>query len=202
MAVSPAGPSASSTPALPALLERGVRAAAWSPGADVVRHDGIHCHVDDGVALLRGASGVHWNKPVHVSGAFALRLVAFEEIAQDEAQAIFGTRIARVEHLGAYACRPIKGTAGSPSEHATGNAIDVAAFVLRDRRRISVQRDFVVAGLEPTTPAGRFLRALTERLRDQRVFGTILTPDYDRNHRNHFHLDGHRWFWDWPVAAS
>ncbi|MEA2700143.1 MAG: hypothetical protein QOI66_4414 [Myxococcales bacterium] len=202
MAEAPSAPSVPSTPALPELLKQGARAEAWSPGADVVRHDGIRCQVDDGVALFRGASGVRWNKPVHVNGAFALRLVAFEEIAQDEAQAILGTRIASIEHLGAYACRPIKGTAGSPSEHATGNAIDVAAFVLRDKRRIAVQRDFVAAGAEPTTPGGRFLRALTERLSAQRVFGTVLTPDYDRNHRNHFHLDGHRWFWDWPGAAS
>ena len=35
-----------------------------------------------------------------------------------------------------------------------------------------------------------FLRRLTRRLYDEKVFSVVLTPSYDRHHKNHLHLDG------------
>ncbi|MCV0381889.1 MAG: extensin family protein [Erythrobacter sp.] len=99
------------------------------------------------------------------------------------AQEIFGSEIARIEHLGAYSCRRLYGReSGGWSEHATGNAIDIAGFVLEDGTRISVLGDW-----EDEGDKGRFLH----RVRDGacRAFSTVLSPDYNAAHADHFHLD-------------
>lgn len=103
---------------------------------------------------------------------------------QPAAEELLGTRVARVEHFGAYSCRRLYGRDEGPwSEHATGNALDVAAFVLADGRRITVLQGWRADESEEAT----FLR----RARDEacRVFGTVLSPDYNAAHADHFHLD-------------
>ncbi len=102
---------------------------------------------------------------------------------QPAAQSLLGSPIERIEHLGAYNCRRIGGgETGRWSEHATGNAIDIAAFVLEDGQRISVLRDW-----NDGSDKAAFLR----RARDEacQAFGTVLSPDYNAAHRDHFHLD-------------
>lgn len=99
------------------------------------------------------------------------------------AQELLGSQVARIEHSGAFSCRRLYGRAeGSWSEHATGNAIDIAAFVLADGRRVSVLGDWKSTGAEA---------AFLHRVRDQgcNVFGTVLSPDYNAAHRDHLHLD-------------
>lgn len=96
---------------------------------------------------------------------------------------IFGQPIQRIEHLGAYSCRRLYGRDEGPwSEHATGNAIDIAAFVLRDGTRISVLADW----------SGEHKKAqFLQEARDAacRSFGTVLSPDYNKAHADHLHLD-------------
>ncbi|BBC72686.1 extensin [Altererythrobacter sp. B11] len=99
------------------------------------------------------------------------------------AREILGSPVARIEHFGAYSCRRIYGRdSGAWSEHATGNAIDIAAFVLEDGRRISVVGDWDGEGEDA---------AFLHRVRDGAcdVFGTVLSPDYNAAHADHFHLD-------------
>ena len=99
------------------------------------------------------------------------------------AEDILGSPLRRIEHLGIYSCRRIYGgSTGNWSEHATGNAIDIAAFVLEDGRRISVR-----AGWDDAGDEGRFLHAARDAACD--VFGTVLSPDYNDAHADHFHLD-------------
>lgn len=108
---------------------------------------------------------------------------------QPAAQRHFGQRVARVEHLGTYACRNVYGRAdGRRSEHATANAIDLAAFVLADGTRIGVLTDWEQKGANGAD--GRKAAFLRE-LRDGacRFFDVVLGPDYNEAHRNHFHLD-------------
>jgi len=95
----------------------------------------------------------------------------------------FRSSLAGIEHYGTYSCRRLYGRDHGPwSEHATGNAIDIAAFVLADGRRIAVQDDWTDTGEE-----GRFLH----KVRDEacEIFGTVLSPDYNAAHRDHFHFD-------------
>ncbi|WP_232308116.1 extensin family protein [Tsuneonella dongtanensis] len=99
------------------------------------------------------------------------------------AQEELGAPLASIEHYGAYSCRRMYSRDDAPwSEHATGNAIDVAAFVLEDGRRITVLRDW-----DGDDAEARFLR----RVRDGACgpFGTVLGPEYNAAHRDHFHFD-------------
>lgn len=102
---------------------------------------------------------------------------------QPAAAAILGSPVERIEHFGAYSCRRVNGAEqGAWSEHATGNALDIATFVLADGRRISVLRDW---------RSGSGEAAFLHRARDEacRVFGTVLSPDYNAAHADHLHLD-------------
>ncbi|GGC01827.1 hypothetical protein GCM10011494_20410 [Novosphingobium endophyticum] len=98
------------------------------------------------------------------------------------AEQILGSRLVRIETFGSYSCRNIAGT-NRRSGHASANAIDVSAFVLADGRRISV-----LGGWNGGTPAERrFLRIVHESACKR--FGTVLGPDYNSAHDNHFHLE-------------
>lgn len=99
------------------------------------------------------------------------------------ARHILGSELARIEHLGAFSCRRMYGGAEGPwSEHATANAIDIAAFVLEDGRRISVLKDW--DGMEAEK---RFLRTVRDGACGS--FATVLSPEYNAAHADHFHLD-------------
>ncbi|WP_156841526.1 extensin family protein [Novosphingobium aquimarinum] len=98
------------------------------------------------------------------------------------ARQILGSPLARIETMGSYSCRTVAGTSRL-SGHAKANAIDVAAFVLADGRRISVLDDWS----NGTSDERRFLR-IVHRSACKR-FGTTLGPEYNAAHRNHFHLE-------------
>lgn len=104
---------------------------------------------------------------------------------QPTARAMFGQPVARIEHLGSYACRPIRNDTRI-STHATADAVDVAAFVLQGGRRISVARDWGREGSEAA-----FLRAI--RNGGCRYFGAVLGPDYNALHADHFHMQATGW---------
>lgn len=98
---------------------------------------------------------------------------------------ILGSEVVRVESFGTYACRGVVGTGRSTrlSEHAVSNAVDIAAFRLADGRRIAV-----LGGWTSGDPAVRqFLRAVHGS--GCKRFRTVLGPDYNAAHANHFHMD-------------
>ncbi|HTH28942.1 MAG TPA: extensin family protein [Sphingobium sp.] len=101
------------------------------------------------------------------------------------ARLYLGAEVVRIETFGTYACRNIVGNpnmAGKRSEHAHGNAIDVSGFVLSDGRRITVQDDWSQSGA-----IRQFLR--TVHASACKRFSTVLGPDYNAAHYNHFHFD-------------
>lgn len=97
------------------------------------------------------------------------------------ARAYFGVELVRIDTFGTYNCRVIAGS-GQLSEHARANAIDIAAFLLADGRRISVQN-----GWSGDAVSQAFLR----RVRDSacKRFRTVLSPDYNEAHHDHLHFD-------------
>ena len=99
------------------------------------------------------------------------------------AREILGSPLVRIETMGSYSCRNILGT-NRRSAHATGNAIDVSGFVLSDGRRIDLKTDW-----DGGTPAEREFLRVVHRSACKR-FGTVLGPDYNAAHRDHFHLEG------------
>ena len=71
---------------------------------------------------------------------------------------------------------------GDFSEHATADAIDIAAFVMADGYSVSVLKDWTGEDKD-----SRFLRDVRDGACG--LFSTVLSPDYNAAHRDHFHLD-------------
>ncbi len=93
-----------------------------------------------------------------------------------------GSGLARIETMGSYSCRNVAGTSRR-SGHARAEAIDIGAFVLEDGRRISVLSDWNGG----TKEERQFLRRIHESACKR--FGTVLGPDYNAAHRDHFHVE-------------
>jgi hypothetical protein len=73
-----------------------------------------------------------------VSCPLATTLSGWARFGVDRAaRQILGSPLLRIETMGTYSCRTVAGTARL-SAHATANAIDIAAFLLADGRRVSV----------------------------------------------------------------
>ena len=63
---------------------------------------------------------------------------------QPAAIAWFGAPVVALKQISSYSCRPRNNEAGERlSEHAFGNAIDIAAFTLADGRTITVKSDWL-----------------------------------------------------------
>ena len=97
------------------------------------------------------------------------------------ARQILGSPLVRIETMGSYSCRNVAGS-GRLSAHARAEAIDVSAFVLADGRRISVLNDWNGGSAEK-----KFLRVIHDSACKR--FGTVLGPNYNAAHHNHFHLE-------------
>lgn len=107
------------------------------------------------------------------------------EAVQPAAKQAFGVRVARLESFGSYSCRNVKGRpqmAGTRSEHATANAVDISAFVLTDGRRITIE-----SGWNGSDKERRFLRSI--RGAACKRFQTVLSPDFNSAHSDHLHFD-------------
>jgi hypothetical protein len=83
--------------------------------------------------------------------------------------------------MGTTNCRRIAG-GSRMSEHATGNAYDIAAFRLASGRRVSL-----IDGWAGKADEQAFLREVRNGACD--IFATTLSPDFNTAHRDHFHLD-------------
>jgi hypothetical protein len=98
------------------------------------------------------------------------------------ARQVLGSPLVRIETMGSYSCRNVAGS-GRRSAHATANAIDVAAFVLADGRRISLTGQW-----DKGNARERQFLSLVHQSACKR-FGTVLGPAYNAAHRDHFHLE-------------
>jgi hypothetical protein len=93
-----------------------------------------------------------------------------------------GGGVANLRVVASYACRTRNSQSGARlSEHARGNAIDIAGIGLANGSELSVLRDW---------NSGRGGRILREAHRTAcGTFGTVLGPNSDRFHQDHFHFD-------------
>ncbi len=138
------------------------------------------CSQIDSIKLLDVGADVTNLGPVKCE--LASKFAAWTEYAvKRAARQYLGSDLKRIETMGSYSCRNIAGS-GKLSEHAHANAIDVSAFVLADGRRITVENNWKSGRREM-----QFLTAIHDSACKR--FGTVLSPNYNAAHRDHFHLD-------------
>jgi hypothetical protein len=93
-----------------------------------------------------------------------------------------GGGLESIQIIGGYSCRTRNSRRGAKlSEHAKGNAVDIAGFMLNDGTIYSVKRDW---------QRGRGRKPLRKIHKSAcGPFGTVLGPNADRHHKDHFHID-------------
>ena len=105
------------------------------------------------------------------------------ESVQPAAMRWFGARVVEIKQISAYSCRGMNGNSRAHiSEHAFGNALDIAAFTLADGRRISVE-----TGWKGMPEEQGFLHDVQATA--CREFTTVLAPGSNVYHYNHIHVD-------------
>ena len=171
-----------------ALDKAGVRYTALAP----LSEQGGQCGYEDAVRFRAGGARRIGFAPsdLGVSCPVAAALAVWEwEVVQPTAQRHFGQKVAEIEHFGSYNCRRMYNREGASwSEHATADAVDIAAFRLADGTRVTLVGDWDGKGSK-----ARFLKDVRDGACG--VFSTVLSPDYNAAHRDHFHLDQAERMW-------
>ena len=123
------------------------------------------CVVNDAVKISRFGS-TELSSSITVTCPFGLKLDSF----------FSSIGAAKIRHMGAYNCRTQRGS-GLISEHSYGTAIDISnidsANVLRDWNAKSARGDTLRRAHEAACSN----------------FSNVLTPDSNRAHSDHFHID-------------
>jgi Extensin-like protein C-terminus len=134
-------------------------------------------------ALANGTIGV--DKTLTIDCPMIPALEAWlDAFVEPDAQTRFGQRVVTIKVFGAYSCRGIDNIPGARlSEHAFGNAVDVAGFTLADGREIDFVRDWK----KSDTQEAAFLHEVHAGA--CQYFTTVLGPGADVFHYNHIHLD-------------
>lgn len=131
---------------------------------------------------VREIDGITLAQPATINCDTALAVQEWLNDAVIPTVGRYGGGVASLRVVASYSCRTRNNQPGARlSEHATGNAIDIAGIGLVDGSEISVLDDWD-GGRE-----GRILRQLHEAACG--TFGTVLGPGADRYHRDHFHFD-------------
>jgi hypothetical protein len=105
------------------------------------------------------------------------------ESVQPAARRWFGQPVAGIKQISAYSCRGMNDVPGARiSEHAFGNALDIASFTLADGRTIAVKD-----GWHGTPAEQGFLHDVQESA--CALFTTVLAPGSNAYHEDHMHVD-------------
>lgn len=147
--------------------------------------DDSRCGIANRVKLSSvGASSV---RPIETACETALRLAMWEQHGvQPAALTHLGQGVQEVRHIGSYNCRAIRGATNRMSTHATAASIDVRGVVLADGSKIDLLADWSGDGA---------LQSFLREIRDTgcQWFSTVLGPEYNALHADHFHLQNKGW---------
>jgi Extensin-like protein C-terminus len=135
--------------------------------------------------LVTGAAG-----PVEVKPPATLACPIVSELDQWITTAVqpaalkwFRQPVVEIKQISAYSCRGMNGNPNAHiSEHAFGNALDIAEFTLADGHKISVQY-----GWHGTPEEQGFLHDVQGAACED--FTTVLAPGANVYHYNHIHVD-------------
>lgn len=139
------------------------------------------CGVERAVRL-ESVHGVRLSQPATLDCPTARTLGQWVDQSAKPEVARMGGGLSGLRVAAHYACRTRNHQPGARiSEHGKGKAVDIAALQLRDGSEISVLDDWGQG------PKGRVLRRVHRQACGP--FGTVLGPESDRFHRDHFHFD-------------
>jgi len=175
------GALADDTPQCHRLLEAAAIGYSPLPPVDA----GPDCGYDDGVTLTRDQPrDIAYSPAAKTSCPMAVSLVLWEkQIVNAAATRHLGTTVDEIMTYGSYSCRRVNNApTGNFSEHAGANAIDIAAFRLADGRTVSVAGHW-----NANDDRSRFLKEVRDGACT--LFATTLSPDYNKAHADHLHLD-------------
>jgi hypothetical protein len=104
------------------------------------------------------------------------------DVAAPLTVAYMGSKLSAIETGAAFVCRTRNSKPEEISEHAKGNAIDIAAFRLENGRTLSVK---------DATASSKIDGVLMKTLRTTACgyFTTVLGPGSDEAHKEHIHFD-------------
>lgn len=169
------------------------------------------------VNALGAEPSVRIDPPAILTCAMAADLSRWlDETVQPAARQLLKAPIVRLRNAASYVCRNrYDDPEARLSEHARANAIDIAAFITEDGQTVTLSdywqtesEQQVAAGADaeaevtahasapqppaslsenPADPRSKFLQEL--HVGACRVFGTVLGPDANQDHLDHFHLD-------------
>lgn len=139
------------------------------------------CGIRDAVKLY-SVNGVQLSTPVTIECDTAHALKKWMERGMDKAVGRTGGGVVKLKVASGYSCRTRNHKPGAKiSEHGKGRAIDLSGFYLKNGDQISVLDDW---------GRGKYGRILKNMHRSAcGPFGTVLGPNADRHHRDHFHFD-------------
>ena len=145
------------------------------------------CHIPNPVqisAIATPAGKVDFPGSPILNCIFAKRFTAWvSDIAAPVVRAHTGEALIAIATGSSFECRNRNGdTTAKISEHASGNAIDIAAFKLADKESLPV------ANVQKTEDVeSRWLMAL--RISACGYFSTVLGPGSNAAHAEHYHFD-------------
>lgn len=136
----------------------------------------------DGAVRVTSVAGVALSTPALITCPTAQALKTWVEDGVRPAVGRTGGGVASLRVAAHYSCRSRNNQPGTRlSEHSFGRAVDIAAIRLRDGSELSVLNDW------NSTANGARMRRMWQAACGP--FGTVLGPEADRYHRDHFHFD-------------
>ncbi|MGF1562185.1 MAG: extensin family protein [Geminicoccaceae bacterium] len=128
-------------------------------------------------------NGTALNQPLSTACATALRLAEVERDSwRPQAERQMGAALVRINHFGSFSCRRMTG-GRKLSLHGKGLAVDIASFTFANGETVDVSKDWGDWWSDPAD----FLEVATRGACKR--FNLVLTPESDRFHHNHLHLD-------------
>ena len=137
------------------------------------------CGIAEAVRV-KSVSGVTLSQPATLDCSAARALKTWTNKSAKKNLSSIGGGLASYRVAAHYACRTRNNQPGARiSEHGRGKAIDISGFTLRDGSTLTVLKDWNSRN-----------RALKRMHKDAcGTFGTVLGPNSDRFHQDHFHFD-------------
>lgn len=161
--------------------DRSLRGETLSPIAGKLRGCGLQNPVK-----VYEIDGVRLNAPAVVDCTTAKAVKTWLNKGVRPAVGRLGGGVSELRVVASYSCRTRNSQPGAKiSEHGKGRAVDISEFRLKNGTTLSVLKDW-------RDPAkGKLLKKIHKSACG--AFGTVLGPNADRYHQDHFHFDTARY---------